>query len=97
MEGNYIIVNFNGTTHVSILTKTKEFLESVKPKGCPFYDYSMFTLLYDWIRMYSWQIERNKKISLTDFVREIKVDGKSIYKETLIHILEIEKDKMGWD
>ena len=57
----------------------------------------MFTLLYDWIRMYSWQIERNKKISLTDFVREIKVDGKSIYKETLIHILEIEKDKMGWD
>ena len=52
MEGNYIIVNFNGTTHVSILTKTKEFLESVKPKGCPFYDYSMFNLLSDWIQMY---------------------------------------------
>lgn len=61
MEGNYIIVDFNGTTHVSILTKTKEFLERVKPKGCPFYDYSMFNLLDDWIHMYSWQMERNKK------------------------------------
>lgn len=28
MEGNYIIVDFNGTTHVSILTKTKEFSET---------------------------------------------------------------------
>lgn len=33
MEGNYIMVDFNGTTHVSILTKTKEFLEKVKTKG----------------------------------------------------------------
>lgn len=63
MEGNYIMVDFNGTTHVSILTKTKEFLEKVKPKGCPFYDYSMFNLLNDWIQMYSWQMERNKKNS----------------------------------
>lgn len=54
MEGNYIMVDFNGTTHVSLLTKTKEFLEKVKPKGCPFYDYSMFNLLNDWIQMYSW-------------------------------------------
>lgn len=90
MEGNYVTVDFNGTTHVSILTKTKEFLEKVKPKGCPFYDYSMFNLLDDWIRMYSWQMKKNKKIPLAEFVREIRTDGKRIYKDTLINILELE-------
>lgn len=90
MEGNYIIVDFNGTTHVSILTKTKEFLEKVKPKGCLFYDYSMFNLLDDWIHMYSWQMERNKKIPLAEFVQKIRTDGKRIYKDSLISILELE-------
>lgn len=90
MEGNYIIVDFNGTTHVSILTKTKEFLERVKPKDCPFYDYSMFNLLDDWIHMYSWQMERNKKIPLAEFVQKIRTDGKRIYKDSLISILELE-------
>lgn len=90
MESNYIIVDFNGTTHVSILTKTKEFLEKIQPKGCPFYDYSMFNLLSDWIRMYSWQMERNKKIPLAEFVRKIKTDGKRIYKDSMINILKLE-------
>lgn len=90
MQNNYIIVDFNGTIHVSILTKTKEFLEKVKPKGCPFYDYSMFNLLNNWIQMYSWQMERNKKISLAEFVRKIRIDGKKIYKDSLISILELD-------
>lgn len=90
MEGNYIIVDFNGTTHVSILTKTKEFLEMVKPKGCPFYDYSMWDLLSDWIKMYSWQLERNKKIALTDFIRWIHIDGKEIYKNVMINLFELQ-------
>lgn len=90
MEGNYIMVDFNGITHVSILTKTKEFLEKVKPNGCPFYNYSMFNLLSDWIQMYSWQMERNKKIPLAEFVRKIRTDGKWIYKDSMINILELE-------
>lgn len=89
MEGNYIIVDFNGTAHVSILTKTKEFLERVKPKGCPFCDYSMFNLLSDWIQMYSWQMKKNKRIPLIDFVKEIRTDGKQIYKDSMINILEL--------
>ena len=97
MENGYIIVGLNGYTKWCISDKVKDILQRIKPKGFPFYDYSMFTLLNDWICMYSWQIERNKKISLADFVREIKVDGKSIYKETLIHIFEMEKDKIRWD
>ena len=90
MESKYIMGDCNGTTHVSILTKTKEVLEKVKPKGCPFYDYSMFNLLNDWIQMYSWQMERNKKIPLVEFVRKIRTDGKRIYKDSMINILKLE-------
>ena len=90
MESNYIMVDFNGTTHVLILTKTKELLEKVKPSGCPFYDYSMFNLLSDWIQMYSWQMERNKKIPFAEFVRKIRTDGKRIYKDSMINILKLE-------
>ena len=90
MECNYIMVDFNGTTHVSKKKKTKELLEKVKPSGCPFYDYSMFNLLSDWIQMYSWQMERNKKIPLAEFVRKIRTDGKWIYKDSIINILELE-------
>lgn len=89
MECNYIMVDFNGTTHVSILTKTKELLEKVKPSGCQFYDYSMFNLLSDWIQMYSWQMERNERIPLVEFVKEIRTDGKQIYKDSMINILEL--------
>ena len=36
MENNYIIVEYNGTAHMRILKKTKEFLEAFKPKCyCP--------------------------------------------------------------
>lgn len=87
---NYIIVDSSGAANIAIRTTTKEFLKSVKPKGCPFNDYSMFDLLKDWVRMYSWQMERNKKIPLVDFVRQIKTDGKFIYKEPMIYILELE-------
>lgn len=91
MENNYIIIKYDGTSHVKMFTKTKEFLQKVKPKGCPFCDYSMLDLLLDWVSMYSWQIERNKKMSLADFVRKIRTDGTYIYKDAMIRILELEE------
>lgn len=90
METNYIIVDYCGNAHISIDRKIKKLLESVKPKGCPFYDYTMFDLLSDWIKMYSWQLQRNKKIALTDFIKWIRVDGKEIYKESMISLFELE-------
>lgn len=89
MKEGYIIVDLHGKSTVSISTKTKEFLENVKPKGCPFLDYSMFNLLEDWIKMYSWQMERNKKIPLIEFIRQIVTDGKYIYKDAMIRSLEM--------
>lgn len=90
MKSGYITVGLDEKIEVLLARKTKEFLKSVKPKGCPFNDYSMFDLLKDWVCMYSWQMERNKKIPLADFVRQIKTDGKFIYKEPMIYILELE-------
>jgi hypothetical protein len=90
METNYIIVDYSGTAHGKIDIKTKELLKSVKPKGCPFYDYSMWDLLSDWIKMYSWQLERNKKIALEDFIRWIRVDGKEVYKDVMINLLKLQ-------
>lgn len=90
MNGNYIEVNCDGTVHMSISVKAKEDLEKFRPRDCPFSNYSMFDLLKDWVRMYSWQMERNKKIPLTEFVGKIRTDGKWIYKDSMINILELE-------
>lgn len=90
MKTNYIIVDYYGNGHISIDRKIKKLLEGAKPKGCPFYDYTMFDLLSDWIKMYSWQLQRNKKIALTDFIKWIRVDGKEIYKELMISLFELE-------
>lgn len=90
METNYIIVDYCGNAYISIDKKIKELLKSVKPKGCPFYDYTMLNLLCDWIKMYSWQIERNKKVALTDFIKWIHTDGKEIYKGAMISLFELQ-------
>jgi hypothetical protein len=62
-------------------------LRKYKPRGCRFKDYTMLDLLKDWIYMYSYQMERNKKIPLVDFIREIRTDGKWIYKEDMIDLI----------
>ena len=88
MNGNYIEVNCDGTVHMSISVKAKEDLEKFRPRGCSFSNYSMFDLLKDWVRMYSWQVDSNKQIPLVDFVRKIRTDGKYIYKNAIIQMLE---------
>lgn len=90
METNYIMVDYFDNVYGKVDIRTKKLLESVKPKGRPFYDYSMWDLLNDWIKMYSWQLERNKKIALTDFIRWIHIDGKEIYKDAMINLFELQ-------
>ena len=81
---DYLLARSDGHVMVSVSTGTKEQLERVYPKGCPFQNYSMFDLLMSWIKMYSWQIRSSVPMSLIDFVKEIRVDGKSVYKEEII-------------
>ena len=85
---DYLLARSDGHVMVSVSTGTKEQLERVYPKGCPFQNYSMFDLLMSWIKMYSWQIRSSVPMSLIDFVKEIRVDGKSVYKEEIIKLLK---------
>ena len=86
---NYFVIGHNGKIHVSITQKAMENLKSYRPNGCPFENYSMLDLLKDWVNMYSWQIvQRNKQISLVDFIKNINGDGKVLlYGQTMIDLL----------
>ena len=86
---NFIIVDFRGSTKVSITQKAMENLKSYRPNGCPFENYSMLDLLKDWVNMYSWQmVQRNKQIPLVDFIKNINGDGKVLlYGQTMIDLL----------
>ena len=86
---NYLVIGHNGKIHVSIEQKAMENLKSYRPNGCPFENYSMFDLLKDWVNLYSWQIvQRNKQISLVDFIKNINGDGKVLlYGQTMIDLL----------
>ena len=86
---NFIIVDFRGSTKVSITQNAMENLKSYRPNGCPFENYSMLDLLKDWVNMYSWQIvQRNKQISLVDFIKNVNGEGKVLqYGQTMIDLL----------
>ena len=86
---NFIIVDFRGNTKVSITQKSVDNLKKFKPNGCLFENYSMLDLLKDWVNMYSWQIvQRNKQISLVDFIKNINGDRKVLlYGQTMIDLL----------
>ena len=86
---NFIIVDFRGSTKISITQKAMRNLKSYRPNGCPFKNYSMLDLLKDWVNMYSWQmVQMNKQISLVDFIKNINGDGKVLlYGQTMIDLL----------
>lgn len=77
---NYIIVNYNGDTKVSITNKSAEALKQYKPCGCPFKDYTLMDLLKDFVNMYGWILDKGKRISLSDFIEACK--QKDIKAET---------------
>lgn len=85
---NYIIIKTDGTVKCSIDNNILKNLKAHKPKGCPFENYSMFDLLIDWVKMYSWQLLG--KFSLLDFIRKIEGDGKvNLYREDMEVLLTI--------
>lgn len=89
MENNYIIVNYNGDEKVSMTYKSAEALKQYRPSGCPFPDYSLLDLLKDFVSMYSWILDRGKRIALSDFIeackqKDIKAE---IYGNAIIELL----------
>ena len=83
---NYLLARSDGHVMVSVSMGTKEQLERVYPKGCPFQNYSMFDLLMDWIKMYSWQIRSSVPMSLIDSVKANK--DLVMNKEEIIKLLK---------
>ncbi len=86
--GNYVIIDYSGCIEWNIQPYIVNVLKQFKPRRCPFKDYTMFDLLIDWVRMYSWQLDRNHKYSLTEFVKKIHGDGKIIvYSTAMLELL----------
>lgn len=88
--GNFIMTT-HYTTQWKILVKSAKRLKMYVPRGCPFKNYTLFDLLKDWIAMYSWVLDRNKRYSLSDFIRIIRSrDVKAnIYGDAIIKLLEM--------
>lgn len=87
---NYITIHRNEKIDVSITEEVVANLKAHKPKGCLFYNYSMWDLLKDWIAMYSWQMPMNTPIRIEEFVKAIDGDGKvSLYGEDMIYLLTL--------
>lgn len=89
MKNNYIIVNYNGDTKVSMTNKSAEVLKQFRSSGCPFSDYSLLDLLEGFVSMYSWILDRGKRIALSDFIeackqKDIKAE---IYGNAIIKLL----------
>lgn len=66
-------------------------LNRTSPKGCPFMDYTMLDLLFDWINMYGWKIPNNTTMSVTEYIKRLQTDGEAhavVYGGAIINILE---------
>lgn len=87
---NYILTTYD-TTQWEIEGAAVNRLKMHIPRSCPFENYTLFDLLKDLIKMYSWVLDKNKKYSLSDFIRLIK-DREikaNVYGNTIIKLLEM--------
>lgn len=83
---NYIICNYEKVV-LNMDPAAVENLKKCTPAGCPFKNYSMFDLLADLIKMYSWKMDRGRQYSIANFL-DITNDIKAvIYKATFMDLI----------
>ena len=82
---NYIIYGFNGynKTHLTLTPATVEGLKKATPVGCPFDNYTLFDLLVDLIKMYSWKMDRGKKYTISHFLELTNNIKAVVYKDVI--------------
>lgn len=86
---SYIMIDWNGRISSKIQSDIASVLRRYEPRGCPFKDYTALDLLTDWVQMYSWQLDRNRKYSLPEFVNAIYGDAKvELYKDAILGLIE---------
>ena len=83
---NYLIKKNYGDITIRIDESALNRLKAYTPKGCPFTNYTCFDLLEDWITMYGWQIQERETL-IVDFIKNLICDGKRIYKNDLIALI----------
>lgn len=87
---NYILTTVD-TTQWQIESTAAKRLRMYIPRNCPFKNYTLYDLLRDLIRMYSWVLDRNRKYPISDFIKEIRnkdVHAKA-YGNAIIKLLEM--------
>lgn len=88
---NTISRKISGSLSVAMFKQAAERLDSYKPKGCPYSDYTLLDLLRDFIQAYSWKIEKGHTISLNDFIRLLQAENYAhaiMYGEDMMRIIE---------
>lgn len=71
---NYIENSIRWGASLHITEAAKEKLKCYVPKGCPFKGYTLFDLLCDWIKQYSWKIPCGE-MSIIDFVKMLQAEN----------------------
>ena len=88
---NTISRKISGSFSVTISKQVAERLDSYKPKGCPYSDYTLLDLLKDFIQAYSWEIDRGHTMSLSDFIRLLQAENYAhavVYGEAMVWRIE---------
>ena len=84
---NEITISCDGKVILSITKETKEKLKQFKPSG--YSGYTMLDLLQDWIKVYSWQLEKCAVYSLIGFIKKIRGGKIEAYRKGMLYLLEI--------
>lgn len=72
MNGNYIVNTYN-ENKIVLTDKTVDLLKKYRPKDCPFSEYTLFDLLIDFAKMYSWKMYGRK--SIKEFIEALQKEG----------------------
>ena len=56
-----------GNYEIKFKNETAKKLKGYKPKGCPFKDYTLFDLVCDWFKTYSWKL-LERILSIESFI-----------------------------
>lgn len=86
---NVIERNYSRCCSMKLNKETAKELNSYKPKGCPFNEYTLLDLLQDWFKAYSWELS-DKITTIENFIKMLQNNGESkalVYGDDMITIV----------
>ena len=86
---NIIERNYCGCYSMKLNKAIATELNSYKPKGCPFNEYTLLDLLQDWFKAYSWELS-DKITTIENFIKMLQNNGESkalVYGNDMITII----------